>query len=73
MPIPKGDKLISLLNRPPYREYRVRDLMPDDQDALNERLFLQTQLKAELDRLVKAGYAKRKEISGVSFYYSVRF
>jgi hypothetical protein len=72
MPIPRGDKLIGLINRPPYREYRVRDLMPEGAENLDNWLLAFDQLKAELDRLAKAGYVRRKEIGGVPFYYSVR-
>jgi len=72
MPIPKGDRLLALINRPPYREYRIRDLIPDSEAKPVHYDLMYDDLKAELDRLVKAGYARRKDVNGVPFYYSVR-
>jgi hypothetical protein len=72
MSIAKGDKLLTLINCAPYKEYRLRDLMPDGELTLTGHEFMYEQLKNELERLVRAGFVKRKDIEGVPFYYSVR-
>jgi hypothetical protein len=72
MAILRGDALLAIINRAPYREYRLRDLMPDGQAELPGHELLYDQLKNELERMVRTGYVRRKEIGGVPFYYSVR-
>lgn len=68
---PEGAELLAIIEQTPYNAYSLSDLTPSE-DNIFMRILLSLAAQSQLDKLIRKGLIKSKNIKGIIYYVSAK-